>query len=95
MARRKQKELLQKAYTIIEGDPHDAIMPETPVELPEEVLEEEQRDYELKKVLDRAMHMDVQAVQHDAGIVEVVRMSLMEEVKKLDELRWLDEQCED
>ena len=95
MARRKQKELLRKAYSIIEGDPQDAVMPETSVELPEDVLEEEQREYDLQKVLDRAMSMDVHAVQHDPQIVEVVKISLLEEVKKLDEQRWLDEQCED
>lgn len=95
MARRKQKELLRKAYTIIEGDPQDAVMPETSVELPEDVLEEEQREYELQKVLDRAMSMDVHAVQHDPQIVEVVKISLLEEVKKLDDQRWLDEQCEE
>lgn len=70
-------------------------MPETSVELPEDVLEEEQREYELQKVLDRAMSMDVHAVQHDPQIVEVVKISLIEEVKKLDEQRWLDEQCEE
>lgn len=95
MARRKQKELLRKAYSIIEGDPKDSVMPETSVELPEDVLEEEQREYELQKVLDRAMSMDVHAVQHDPQIVEVVKISLIEEVKKLDEQRWLDEQCEE